>query len=552
MAWASLLPLVLAVALGWSFIRSAAPTYDEAVHLASGYSYLATGRYRLNIMDHPPLAEMWAALPLLAWRPHLLSSTPDWELGRVYRYSDLFLNRNKVPGERMMNAGRLFCLLSWTLLIGGGVWAWSLSLGGRGAAFFSTLSFALTPALVSNLSLVTTDGASAAFFFLTFLLLSVEDRTKTVWAVSGACAGLALASKFNMAMLGPMVLVGVLAEHVLRPKPRPTFPYKGLFIFGLCAFLALAAVYRFGQFGLYWEGLRATWQRLGEGRSSYLHGHYSIEGSWTYFPIAFTIKTPLRSWGGVIAIILWVKGQGEGIAAGAGPRRRYLWVLYPMGAYFLAALTAKVQIGIRHLLPMMPFFVLASGWGLSRLWARGRAGAAACALLCVWAAASVLNARPFLLAYFNEAVGGPSNGRHWLADSNLDWGQDLKTLARDLAAEGSPPIYLSYFGTADPAAYGLHYVPVAFSANVERTGDAVDPSLSGRVLFAVSATNLQCVYFADKTLFDWLKTRAPLKAPGGSIFLYDLSSDAEGKRSLARLLALSGRDPGLFGKRLLE
>ena len=80
----------------------------------------------------------------------------------------------------------------------------------------------------------------------------------------------------------------------------------------------------------------------------------------------------------------------------------------------------------------------------------------------------------------------------------------------------------------------------------------MDPSLSGRVLFAVSVTNLQCVYFADKTLFDWLKARAPLRTPGRSIFLYDLSSDKEGKRRLARLLALSGRDPGLFGKRLLE
>ena len=80
--------------------------YDEAVHLASGYSYLATGRYRLNIMDHPPLAEMWAALPLLAWRPHLLSSTPDWELGRVYHLLRPLPQPQQGAGRRMMNAGR--------------------------------------------------------------------------------------------------------------------------------------------------------------------------------------------------------------------------------------------------------------------------------------------------------------------------------------------------------------------------------------------------------------------------------------------------------------
>ncbi|HAT71264.1 MAG TPA: hypothetical protein DCS63_00420, partial [Elusimicrobia bacterium] len=43
---------------GFSFINSAAPTYDETVHLSSGYSYLETGRYRMNVMDHPPFSEM--------------------------------------------------------------------------------------------------------------------------------------------------------------------------------------------------------------------------------------------------------------------------------------------------------------------------------------------------------------------------------------------------------------------------------------------------------------------------------------------------------------
>src|SRR5215467_11066815 len=41
------------------------PTIDEPVHLFSGYSYLAWGDFRAN-PEHPPLAKLWAALPLLA------------------------------------------------------------------------------------------------------------------------------------------------------------------------------------------------------------------------------------------------------------------------------------------------------------------------------------------------------------------------------------------------------------------------------------------------------------------------------------------------------
>ena len=45
-------------------------TSDEAVHLASGYSYWQTRDFRMN-PEHPPLAKLFAALPLLVIRPKL-------------------------------------------------------------------------------------------------------------------------------------------------------------------------------------------------------------------------------------------------------------------------------------------------------------------------------------------------------------------------------------------------------------------------------------------------------------------------------------------------
>ena len=77
--------------MGLAFIRAAAPTYDETIHLASGYSYLATGKYVMNIMDHPPLAEMADSLPLLAYRPNVFLSHTYFTRRMPYHYGDLFL-----------------------------------------------------------------------------------------------------------------------------------------------------------------------------------------------------------------------------------------------------------------------------------------------------------------------------------------------------------------------------------------------------------------------------------------------------------------------------
>lgn len=515
---------LLTLVLGAAFIRSAAPTYDEPVHLASGWSYLATGRYRLNILDHPPLAEMWAAAALVPLRPALQLSHPDWIGRRVYHYSDHFLYRNRVPPGRMLDAARLFNLATLSLALLAGLWAWAGRRAGDAAGLAAAAAAALSPLIVSNLALVTTDGASAVLFFLVFCLLSDERaRSPRRWAGAGALAGLALASKFNMVLLLPLVPACLAVERWRRKGP---FPWGGLALFYLCAGAALAAVYRL-DLGLYWEGLSATFRRLDQGRASFLAGRHSTEGFALYFPIALAAKTPLA--------VLGLAAAGAALWAREG--RSAVWALLPPAAYLAAAQTSKVQIGARHLLPALPFLALAAGEAWARLWERRRAAAAG---LGLWAAASVGFCLPHLLAYFNEAAGGPGNGHRILVDSNLDWGQGLKGLAEAVRRRGDPPIYLSYFGVADPAAYGLRYLPVAFVSNVTRAPAPVDPAASGRVLLAVSATNRQAVYFADKSIFAWLDGVRPVETVGHSIFLYDLTGDRRARERLARLVAASG------------
>jgi len=526
----SLASAAVAVILGWGFIGSAAPTYDEPVHLASGYLGLTAGD-PLNYRDHPPLAEMWAALPLL--RLHLSTLRQSTQWGRLYHYADVFLYLNVAPAEEMLDSARRWCLISWSLLLIPAILAWAAA-GGTAAVAAAAVFCAFCPPFASNFSLVTTDAAAAVFYFLTFWLCARRPRTLRSWSLAGLALGAALASKFNMVVLPAFLAAVLLTEG--RLTRRSPLRESELAAMILAASLVLAAVYRFTGLPLYWQGLTETIERLGQGRPSFFRGAFSVSGTPWYFPVALAIKTPLP---------LLLAGALGAVLLLRRPDVETLWLLFPPAAFFALACTSKTQIGYRHILPVYPFLIVLAARGAAWLWRQKIAGRAAAAVLGVWLCAGVLRVHPDYLAYFNEAAGGPAGGYRWLADSNLDWGQGLKGLGAELARRGSPVVLLSYFGVADPSYYGIRYYPLGFVSNIDRRDGVAEPRRDAPVLVAVSATNLQGVYYSEKTTFDFLRKRTPVFTAGHSIFLYDLTGDAEARRLLAALIAATGGSPGV-------
>lgn len=77
---------------------------------------------------------------------------------------------------------------------------------------------------------------------------------------------------------------------------------------------------------------------------------------------------------------------------------------------------------------------------------------------------------------------------------------------------------------------------MAWVSHVEARRGALPPRPVAPSWLAISATNLHAVYYADPSLFSWLRDRRPLFAAGHSIFVYDLSGDADGLRRIARML----------------
>ena len=151
-------------------------------------------------------------------------------------------------------------------------------------------------------------------------------------------------------------------------------------------------------------------------------------------------------------------------------------------------------------------------------------------------------AHPHYIAYFNQLIGDPDSAIDYLADSNLDWGQELRHLDDYLRDESIGGVYLSYFGNADPEAYGIRYLPVYFKTSRERRGDpSLDLRGESRALLAVSATHLQGVYQPGPEAFAWLTTRQPEAILGRSVFLFDVTDDEEAHRRLATIFLEQGR-----------
>jgi hypothetical protein len=100
--------------------------------------------------------------------------------------------------------------------------------------------------------------------------------------------------------------------------------------------------------------------------------------------------------------------------------------------------------------------------------------------------------------------------------------------------KGIERVHLSYFGAADPHYYGIsydwmpsYYLPSDYMSEEVKTRRFKIPK-SGVV--AISATNLQNVYFSDKNFYDWLHKYEPVDKIGYSIFIYDLDQSREVQR----------------------
>lgn len=227
--------------------------------------------------------------------------------------------------------------------------------------------------------------------------------------------------------------------------------------------------------------------RFSRHRLAYFAGEFRERGWLEFFPAAFLLKTTLPAL--ALVVLAW-------LAWSRHPRRaRTAYRLAPLAAltvvYWAAAIASHLNIGHRHLLPLYPALYIFCGAVAALGWRRW--GALAMVLLA-WHVADSLAVRPHYLTFFNGLAGGPAGGHRFFVDSSLDWGQSLPELRRWLDANaGDARVYLSYFGSDEPARLGIRATRIGDGYFDHSGSRQVLPALEPGV-YCIGATMLHRVY----------------------------------------------------------
>lgn len=584
-AIAGILILAFCVQAGLS-LSSKSLTTDEPVYITAGYYHLRSGRFDYN-NTNPPLLKILSALPLLIVKPDLLPMSSDpkgWNEVAQWQYARSFIYKNRTDAEILVWLARAPIVILGAML-GVLLFVWTKELYGPWAAILGLTLFAFSPNLLAHTRLATQDLGLALFVVLSAYLYwrylrSPGLRYAVLLAVSMTAAVLAKTGAIFLIL----ALVGFSAALVLRGKGEGM--WRSLLVvagirqdrvrlaqmvsFGmLFAVVGVVGIFLINLLYLFEGSLEPLAHHMGRdlsdpnrgsikqlllamplplpsgfvdlllfqihrvagGHGVYFAGEVSATGWWYLMPAALLIKTP-------IPLLILV-----GAALGCAAVRRRLgtaeWLLvavifsYIVGFSFLKG----SNVGLRYILPIFPFFHILAARLMAEPIIRDWRAAAGLGGLLIWYVAGTVSIHPHYLAYFNESIGGPKNGYKYLADSFLDWGQDLKGLKKFLDETGTGHIRLAYFGSADAAYHGIDYeylpsVGLAPKFEGQKWWYETEPSElppfdpdAGTT--AVSATLLAGVFLPG--YYAELKHREPDAMVGYSILIFHPEGAASGR-----------------------
>jgi len=315
----------------------------------------------------------------------------------------------------------------------------------------------------------------------------------------------------------------------------------------------------------YLTGFFMVFGRVEGGNTTFFFGQVTNQSFRSYFPMVFLMKEPIPT----LILLLFAVAVGFTMLLKNNlpsfPKK--IWVniknylsdriaefsmLSFIALYAYVSITGNLNIGFRHLFPILPFIFILIAKETSVFAAMIAKNYVKffwtiALLLIAWLIAETAAAFPNYLAYFNETAGGPKNGYKYVTDSNVDWGQDLKRLETwiddynncaqlkcdprenigcpnkcyEIAGASSAPIKpiekirVDYFGGGDVQ----HYL--GDKAIIWHSDSGQEPGW-----YAISATFLQnSLYYKiteGKPDYEWLRERKPYAEIGGSILIYKI------------------------------
>ncbi|OGN28443.1 MAG: hypothetical protein A3H54_03230 [Candidatus Yanofskybacteria bacterium RIFCSPLOWO2_02_FULL_41_13] len=541
----------IAVALALSSAREDSLTFDEVPHIGAGYSYLVKHDMHLN-PEHPPLVKDIAAIPLLFLnlkQDAFDSSFWQEDLNGQWDFGWLFLFHSGNNPDQIKNYARL-PLISFFILSAILLFHWAYRLYGSKGAMIALVLFAFSPTVMAHSRFVTTDMAAVfGVLYATYRYVEyLKNPSRLNFWLAGIVFGLALLTKFSTIILVPFFLL----LAIIKPgNLRRTFA-----IFAVGMIMVVWPVYYInifnstsaeqkiytseylGQFykqdnpllrmviwgsdkqllrplSQYVLGVMRVAYQTGESKESYFLGEVRPHGSYGYFPTVYFLKEPLAWWGLVLIVLIYQIWKLRRPSDKSSNRIRgfikyhfeefamLLWLLI----YWGISINSSLNIGVRHILPTYPFAIILVSGQISRMidFLRVKskkimlAGLFSVVALLGWYVFENIHVYPYYLTYFNQVAGGPSGGYRYVADSNLDWGQDLIRFSNLVIDKNISKIELGYFGWADPSYYlGDRYLRLNWNKYKDANDFLARNQSDGWI--AVSATHLQNSAGAKKTI----------------------------------------------------
>jgi 4-amino-4-deoxy-L-arabinose transferase-like glycosyltransferase len=536
-------------------------TVDEIVLIPAAYYHLAAFNCQL-VHEHPPLVKLVSAPPLLfvqpdEAKPEKFGVAADSPAGK-WKYEESFWEENFALFDALSFWGRLPMLLL-SLATGVLLFFFARDLFGPRAALLAVALFSIEPTVLAHGRVVQTDMAASFGYLLVFHTLNRYLRAPNARRalLVGVAGGVACTAKFSMLLVAPMV--GVVFIALLWRERRDSGRRKTVLVHAglvaLAAVLFVNATYFFdhraldaedvvwakGAFasnhetvlraadalsyllptdfvlGIFWQ----VWHN-GDGHNAGLLGMYSRTGWWYYFPVAFALKTTIPFLLLSLTALAW-----SAYELFRRHDRRFLLVLAPFVVYFGFVLLSRIDIGVRYLLPAYMFLFVACGALLERMVRSvkaGRAGLALAVALFGWMCFEAGRAFPDHVSYMNQFARARP---HWwyLSDSNVEWGDDVRPLARYLRERGETSVRGAFLG----GFLVLHHYGVGYE-------DALQPHPEGKPVPRYTAIGASFLngstapeyqrdgrWVTDEervNTFDEYRHRTPETIIGGSIYVF--------------------------------
>ena len=586
--WIAAILLFIMFALAVASIKNDSAIVDEIAHIPAGYSYLKYGDYRLN-PEHPPLLKDLAAMPLTfmnlkfpknisAWKTE---ANGQWETGWNFIYhigndADKIIFWSRIPMILVM------------ILLGFYLYKASKEWFGQNTALLALVLYAFSPNIIAHGRFVTTDVGAAAFIFISiyYFIKWVKSPTRKNIAKASIALALAELAKFSAALLIPLFVIIVIIfgfAKIWQDKSnwdKIISKYlNGLLIIFLSAFILIGAFYyphtknmpadkihaqiaagiasdkiapvknvldKMADIPLlrphayYLTGFAMVVGRVAGGNTTYLLGKVTNQSFRAYFPIVYLAKTPLATLILIVISIIfalisiWKSRKGKITRYITNHITEFSLLLF-IFIYSYVSITGNLNIGFRHLMPILPPIFILTGYEISKL-TKYKFASFALAGLILWLIGTAIFSFPSYTAYFNEAAGGSKNGYKIVTDSNVDWGQDLKRLKTWVYKNNIGNIKIDYFGGGDPKYY---FCKRKYNENGQLITDSSGYDCANSPYqewhankgettgwIAVSATFLQNSLWYKQQFgeqdYEWLRKREPETIIGGSILVYHI------------------------------